>query len=71
MTFNKTKVVNSNPVHGDAYSIQRYVIKFVSDLRQVGAFLWEVWFPPPIKLTLLKVKQHIPNSVQKHTTLCL
>jgi hypothetical protein len=24
-----------------------YVIKFLSDLRQVGGFLW---FPPPIKL---------------------
>ena len=35
-----TKVVSSNPVHGEAYSIQHYVIKFVSDLRQVGGFLW-------------------------------
>jgi len=31
-----TKVVSSNPVHGGVYSIQHYVIKFVSDLRQVG-----------------------------------
>ena len=29
-----TKVVRSNPVHGEVYSIQHYVIKFVSDLRQ-------------------------------------
>jgi len=43
-----TKVVSSNPVHGDVYSIQHYVIKFVSDLRQVGGFLWILWFPPPI-----------------------
>jgi hypothetical protein len=43
-----TKVVSSNPVHGEVYSIQHYVIKFVSDLRQVGGFLQ---FPPPIKLT--------------------
>ena len=35
-----TKVVNSNPVHGDVYSIQHYVIKFVSDLQQVGGFLY-------------------------------
>ena len=28
-----TKVVSSNPVHGEVYSIQHYVIKFVSDLR--------------------------------------
>jgi len=33
-----TKVVSSNPVHGEVYSIQHYVIKFVSDLRQVGGF---------------------------------
>ena len=29
-----TKVVSSNPVHGEVYSIQHYVIKFVSDLQQ-------------------------------------
>ena len=33
-----TKVVSSNPVHGEVYSIQHYVIKFVSDLRQVSGF---------------------------------
>ena len=43
-----TNVVSSKPVHGDVYSIQHYVINFVSDLRQVGGFLR---FPPPIKLT--------------------
>jgi hypothetical protein len=37
-----TKVVSSNPVHGEAYSIQHYVIKFVSDLRQVGGFYFVV-----------------------------
>jgi hypothetical protein len=26
-----------------------YVIKLVSDLRQVGGFLWVLRFPPPIK----------------------
>ena len=31
--------------------IQQYVIKFVSDLRQVGGFLRVHRFPPPIKLT--------------------
>jgi hypothetical protein len=30
-----TKVVSSNPAHGEVYSIQLYVIKFVSDMRQV------------------------------------
>ena len=37
-------------LEGEVYSIQQYVIKFVSDLRQVGGFLWVIWFPPPIKL---------------------
>jgi len=32
------------------YSIQHYVIKFVSDLRQVGGFLRVLRFPPPTKL---------------------
>ena len=31
--------------------VQYYVIKFVSDLRQVGGFLRFLRFPPPIKLT--------------------
>jgi hypothetical protein len=46
-----TKVVSSNPVHGEVYSMQHYVIKFVSDLQQVGGFLRVLWFPQPIKLT--------------------
>ena len=46
-----TKVVRSNPVHGEVYSIQHYVIRIVSDLRQVGGFLQVLRLPPPIKLT--------------------
>jgi len=46
-----TKVVRSNPVHGEVYSIQHYVIKFVNDLRLLGGFLRVLRFPPPIKLT--------------------
>jgi hypothetical protein len=37
--MNFTKVVSLNPIHGEMYLIQHYVIKFVSDLRQVGGFL--------------------------------
>jgi hypothetical protein len=33
------------------FSIQHYVIKFVSDLRQVSGFLLILRWPPPIKLT--------------------
>ena len=43
-----TNVVSLNPANGKVYSIQHFVIKFVSDMQQVGGFLR---FPPPIKLT--------------------
>ena len=48
---NTTIVVSSNLVHGEVYSIQYYVIKFASELRQVGVFLRVLWFPPPTKQT--------------------
>jgi hypothetical protein len=48
---NTTKVVSSNPAHGEVYSIQHHGIKFVSDLRQVGGFLRVLRFRPPIKLS--------------------
>ena len=48
-----SKVVRSNPVHDEVYLIQHYVIKFVSDLREVGGFLLVLQFPPPIKLTVM------------------
>jgi hypothetical protein len=36
--------------------VQHYVMKFVSDLRQVSSFLRVLRFPPPIKLTsVLKI----------------
>ena len=41
-----TKVVSSNPTHGEVHSIH-YVIKLVNDLRQVGGFLRVLRFPPP------------------------
>jgi len=44
-----TKVVSSNP--GDVHSVEQYVIKFVSDLRQVGGFLTLPRCPLLIKLT--------------------
>ena len=33
-----TNIVNLNPAHGDVYSIQLYVFKFVSDIPQIGGF---------------------------------
>ena len=49
----KFKVVSLFPTHGEVYSIQHYVIKFISDLRHVGGFLLVLQFPPPIKLTAM------------------
>ena len=46
-----TKVMSSNPAHGEVYSIPHYMIKFVSDLGQVGGFHRILLFPPLIKLT--------------------
>jgi len=66
-----TNVVSLNPTCGMVYSIQHYMIKFVTNLRQV-------WFSPgtPVSTTnkidrhditeiLLKVtlKHHNPNSI--------
>ena len=46
-----TKVVSVNPVHDEMYLIKHYVMKFVSDLPQIGGLLQVLRFPPPIKLT--------------------
>ena len=46
-----TKVVNSNTVRGEVYSMQHYVIKFVRDLQQVSDVLRIFRFSQPIKLT--------------------
>jgi len=39
ISIQNAKVVSWNPIHGEVYSIQHYVIKFVSDLQQVVGFL--------------------------------
>jgi hypothetical protein len=44
-------IVSSNPAHDEVYSIQHYVLKFISDLRQVGGFFRVIRFSPPMKLT--------------------
>jgi hypothetical protein len=53
LIFKSTQVVSSNPADGEVYSIQNYVIKFVSELQQVGDFLRVLRFLPPIKLTAM------------------
>jgi hypothetical protein len=64
-----TTVVSLNPVHDEVYSIQHYVIKFVSDLRQLGFFLW---FPPPIKLTAARfIYRKKESAFYVHLFICL
>jgi len=46
-----TKVSSSIPVRGELYSIQHYVIKLVSDLRQVGGCFPCTPVSSPIQLT--------------------
>ena len=48
-----TNVVSFNPTHGEVYSMHHYMLKFVSDLRQVCGFLRVLRFPLPIKLTTM------------------
>ena len=60
-----TNDVSSNPAHDKMYSIQQYVIKFVSDLRQVGGFLRVLRFPPPIKLTEIFLKVAL-NTIKQN-----
>ena len=51
---NQCLSVSSNPAHGEVYSVDHNVIKFVSDLRQVGGFLPVLLCPPLIAERLLK-----------------
>jgi hypothetical protein len=60
-----TNVVSSNLLHGEVFSIQHYVIKIVSELQQVGCFLWVLRFPPPIKSITTK-KWNVVESDDKH-----
>ena len=49
-----TKVVSSNPAHGEDVVDTTLCDKFVSDLRQVFSFSQVFRFPPAIKLTAMK-----------------
>jgi hypothetical protein len=48
--------------------VQHYVIKFVSDLRQVGGFLQLLRFPPLIKLTARYNWNIVESGVKYHKT---
>ena len=60
-----TKVASSNPAHGEVYSIQHYVIRFASDLWQIGGFLRVLQFRQLIKLTAT-IYWNIVESGVKH-----
>jgi len=59
---------------GEVYPIQHYVIKLVSDLRQVGGFLGVLWFPlsliwqPRCNWNIVEsdIKHHNPNPCSGH-----
>ena len=47
--------------------LQHYVIKCVSDLKQVGGFLRVIQFLPPIKLTAtISLKYIVESGVRHH-----
>jgi hypothetical protein len=39
-----TNVLRSIPTQTRCTQLQHYVIKFFSDVRQVGGFLWVIWY---------------------------
>jgi hypothetical protein len=61
-----TKVVSWNPTHGEVYSIQQYVIKFVNDLQQVGGFLRVLRCPPPIKIDCHNIAEITMSGIPTH-----
>jgi formate/nitrite transporter FocA (FNT family) len=73
-----TNVVSSNPAQGEVYSLQYYVIKFVSDFRQVSGLLWvsstnktdchdiaEILLKVVLKTIILKVSYFISRTLKK------
>jgi len=59
---NTTNVVSSNPARGEVYSIQHYVIKFVTDLRQISTT--NTTYLQSITDILLKVALNTINQIK-------
>ena len=59
------------PARGKVYSIQHYVIKFVSDLRQVDGFLCVLQHPPQIKADRQDIAEILLKVVLNTITLIL
>jgi hypothetical protein len=51
LSLQTVSITNNFVSSNRTQTMQHYVIKDVSDSRQVGGFLRVFWFPPPIKLT--------------------
>jgi hypothetical protein len=66
-----SKVASWNPADGEVYSIQHYVIEFVSDLRQVCRFLQVLQFHLQIKLTATYLTEILLKVVLSTITLTL
>ena len=49
-------------------SIQHYVIKFVSDLRQVGGLFWVLWFTDRHNITEILLKVALNTINQTYTS---
>ena len=58
-----TYFVSSNPAHGVVYSIQYYVIKSVSDFRQVSDFIFVLQFSPPTKTDSHSITEILLNTI--------
>jgi hypothetical protein len=61
-----TNLLSLNPVHDEVYSIDHYVIKSVSDSRQVGDFLRVLLFPPPTNLTATICRNVVESGIKHH-----
>jgi len=61
-----TNVVSSNTVKSEGYSIQHYVIKFVSESRQLGGFHRVLRLPPPIKLLKVALSTIYLNQIKEY-----
>jgi hypothetical protein len=57
-------IVSLNLAHGEVYSIQHYMIKFVSDLQQVSGFLIDKTDRHDITEILLKVALNTTTLTQ-------
>jgi hypothetical protein len=66
-----TKVVSLNPADGEVYSIQNYVIKFVSDLQQVDGFSLGILVSPTKKINLHDITEILLKAVLKAITLTI